>query len=72
MNEGFESAWPATGWDIADLSSSEGGEYLFGKRDCHPHTGATTASGTYDAVLETYYPYYCRATRSGTWTATTP
>jgi hypothetical protein len=35
-------------------------------------TGDTTASGTYDAVLETYYPYYCKATRTGTWTASTP
>ncbi|HEX6302668.1 MAG TPA: hypothetical protein VFZ76_00650, partial [Anaerolineales bacterium] len=40
MSEGFESSWPAAGWDIADVSSSDGGEYLFGKRDCHPHTGA--------------------------------
>jgi hypothetical protein len=35
-------------------------------------TSSTTASGTYDAVLETYYPYYCKATRSGTWEASIP
>jgi hypothetical protein len=40
MSEGFESSWPAAGWNIADQSSSDGGEYLFGKRDCHPRTGS--------------------------------
>ncbi|MFO7742593.1 MAG: S8 family serine peptidase [Anaerolineae bacterium] len=32
-------------------------------------TSTTTAQGDFDAVLELHYPYYCRATRSGTWTA---
>ena len=40
MTEGFENAWPAAGWTVLDQSSSDGGEYLFGKRDCHPHTGS--------------------------------
>ncbi len=37
--EDFESSWPASGWDISDQSDIDGGEYLWGKRDCHPHTG---------------------------------
>ncbi|MFQ5613135.1 MAG: fibronectin type III domain-containing protein [Anaerolineae bacterium] len=39
MNEGFEGTWPAPGWEISDQSSGDGGEYLWGKRNCHPHTG---------------------------------
>jgi hypothetical protein len=35
-------------------------------------TGDTTASGTYKIVLVVYYPDYCTATRTGTWTASTP
>ncbi len=40
MSEGFEGSWPASGWTIIDTSGDDGGEYLFGKRDCHPHTGS--------------------------------
>ena len=40
MSENFEGAWPAPGWGLADQSSADGGEYLFGKRDCHPRTGS--------------------------------
>ncbi len=40
MSEDFKGAWPATGWVVSDRSSSDGGEYLWGKRDCHPHTGS--------------------------------
>jgi hypothetical protein len=38
MSEGFEGAWPAQGWFLYDLSTTDGGEYLFGKRSCHPRT----------------------------------
>ena len=40
MSENFESAWPAPGWSLFDQSDADGGEYLFGKRDCHPRTGS--------------------------------
>src|SRR5512146_492941 len=40
MTEGFEGVWPAAGWFITDTSSLDDGEYLFGKRDCHPHAGS--------------------------------
>ena len=41
MSENFESAWPASGWALFDDSSSDGGQYLWGKRNCHPHTGSS-------------------------------
>jgi hypothetical protein len=40
MTEGFEGGWPAAGWVISDTTSLDGGEYLFGQRNCHPHTGS--------------------------------
>lgn len=39
MVEDFEGAWPAVGWGLYDTSALDGGEYLWNKRDCHPHTG---------------------------------
>ena len=39
LSEDFEGDWPGPGWDVWDQSGSDGGEYLWGKRDCHPHTG---------------------------------
>jgi hypothetical protein len=41
MSETFEGAWPAPGWEVSDLSSVDGGEYLWDKRNCHPHTGSS-------------------------------
>ena len=40
MGQDFEGDWPASGWTLDDRGSSDGGEYLLGKRDCHPHTGS--------------------------------
>lgn len=40
MSENFESAWPAAGWQLTDMSDADGGEYLWGKRDCHPRAGS--------------------------------
>lgn len=40
MSENFEGAWPSTGWTLSDMSDADGGEYLWGKRDCHPHNGS--------------------------------
>ena len=39
MQEGFEGSWPSTGWSVSDISTDDGGEYLWGKWDCHPHSG---------------------------------
>src|SRR6266545_2447084 len=39
MSENFESAWPSSGWTLSDLSSTDGGEYLWGRRNCNPHGG---------------------------------
>jgi len=39
MTEGFEGAWPGPGWVLQDLGASDGGEYLWGKRNCVPHAG---------------------------------
>lgn len=41
MTEGFEGAWPATGWTLSDQSSTDGGEFKWGARSCHPHTGSS-------------------------------
>lgn len=71
MTEGFEGSWPNTGWELVDQSSSDGGEFLFGKRNCHPRTGSyagwsvgggATGSGlscsaTYPNNLDTWAAY---------------
>jgi hypothetical protein len=43
MTQGFEATWPAAGWQIGDGSSTDGGEYTWGKRNCHPHAGTYSA-----------------------------
>ncbi len=47
MSEGFEGNWPGdyavTGWNVAEYSSNDGGEYFFGKRDCNPLPGGAFA-----------------------------
>lgn len=40
VSETFEGAWPAPGWEVSDLSTVDGGEYLWGKRNCHPRSGS--------------------------------
>jgi hypothetical protein len=40
MSQDFEGVWPGAGWALSDLSSGDGGEYLFGKRNCHPFKGS--------------------------------
>ena len=40
MGQDFEGDWPASGWTLRDQGGRDGGEYLLGKRDCHPHTGS--------------------------------
>ncbi len=37
MSETFEGSFPAAGWQLENYSSA--GEYLWGKRNCHPHSG---------------------------------
>jgi hypothetical protein len=39
-NQGFEGSWPASNWTLIDQSSTDGGTYRWGKRNCHPHTGS--------------------------------
>lgn len=40
MSQNFEGTWPATGWQLLDISSNDGGEFLWGKRTCYPHLGS--------------------------------
>jgi hypothetical protein len=40
MNEDFEGSWPTSDWQLSDASSSDGGEYLWGRRNCRPHAGS--------------------------------
>lgn len=46
MREGFEAAWPAQGWLLEDAGQGDGGEYLWGPRSCHPHSGYFAAWAT--------------------------
>jgi len=39
MTQGFEDDWPAEGWALEDFSSTDGGVYQLGDRNCHPRTG---------------------------------
>lgn len=40
MSQNFEGVWPAAGWVLSDESNTDGGEYLWGKRNCRPRTGS--------------------------------
>lgn len=62
MTEDFEGAWPKAGWYLSDQSSTDGGQYLMGKRNCHPRTGGyagwTVGGGAQGSALScsAYYP----------------
>lgn len=64
MSQGFEGAWPAVGWELDDLSSNDGGEFLWGKRTCHPHGGSyagwSVGGGAHGGALscDANYPNY--------------
>lgn len=64
MTETFEGAWPAPGWRLEDLSPDDGGNYLWGKRTCHPHSGQyggwSTGGGAQGGALScsASYPNY--------------
>jgi hypothetical protein len=64
MSEGFEGTWPAAGWVVVDTSDDDGGEYLFGKRNCHPRTGSyggwSVGGGAQGSQLDCFadYPNY--------------
>lgn len=55
MSENFEGSWPKSGWYLSDQSSNDGGEYLLGRRACHPHGGSyggwTVGGGAQGAQL---------------------
>jgi hypothetical protein len=38
--ETFENSWPSSGWTLYDLGDNDGGEYLWGRRNCNPHSGS--------------------------------
>jgi hypothetical protein len=42
--ENFESAFPKTGWAVADYYAGSG-EYYWGKRTCRPHSGSYSGWG---------------------------
>ncbi len=43
MTQDFEGEWPAPGWELIGMSGGESSKYLWGKRNCHPHTGSNAA-----------------------------
>jgi hypothetical protein len=62
MQQDFEGSWPPPGWQVVDNSNSDGGEYFWGKRNCHPHTGGfggwSVGGGAQGSALpcDAYYP----------------
>lgn len=42
MNEGFEGSWSAVNWTVSDVSSADGGEFVWGQRNCSPRTGTSS------------------------------
>ncbi len=40
MSQNFEGTWPAASWQLLDSSSSDGGEFLWGRRNCQPRAGS--------------------------------
>ncbi|MBX7233866.1 MAG: DNRLRE domain-containing protein, partial [Caldilineales bacterium] len=67
MTQDFEGAWPTTGWELSDMSTVDGGEYLWGKRNCHPHNGSyagwSVGGGARGSALSCsgYYANYTRS-----------
>ncbi len=67
MTEDFEGTWPSKGWKLWDSSTLDGGEFLWGKRDCHPHQGVYGAwavgAGAQGSALgcSDYYPNNARS-----------
>ncbi len=55
MSQDFEGSWPSLGWQLSDQSTADGGQYLFGKRNCHAHAGSyagwSVGGGTQGSVL---------------------
>lgn len=43
MAADFEGSFPPVGWHVSDSSSTDGGQYLWNKRDCRPHLGSYSA-----------------------------
>jgi hypothetical protein len=39
MTQNFEGNWPSSGWQVLDTGSLDGGQFLMGKRNCHPYSG---------------------------------
>ena len=67
MTEDFEGTWPSKGWMVMDSSTLDGGEFLWGKRDCHPYQGVYGAwavgAGAQGSALgcSGYYPNNARS-----------
>lgn len=60
MTQGFENAWPASGWTLIDDSTLDGGEFLWGDSPCWPHTGdwgGFSHSGGADGVIGCWDQY---------------
>jgi len=62
MREDFESSWPGPGWIVMDESDTDGGQYAWGRRNCHPRSGDYAAwsvgGGTEGSALDCgdHYP----------------
>lgn len=42
VGQGFEGTFPPSGWELFDSSSTDGGQYYWGKRNCKPHFGSSS------------------------------
>ncbi len=67
MYEDFEGDWPAPGWTVTDESNTDGGEYMWGQRDCHPYEGIyglwAVGGGAQGSALtcDAFYPNNARS-----------
>jgi hypothetical protein len=43
LTEDFEGAWPTADWELQDNSTSDGGQFLWDKSNCHAHGGQYSA-----------------------------
>lgn len=68
MSEDFEGQWPSAGWMLTDQSGTDNGEFLWGKRDCHPRGGGFAAwaigGGAQGGELDCAGPY---ANNTSSW-----
>lgn len=61
IEEGFEGDFPGDNFVLMDISEEDGGEYLWGQRDCNPRSGSfalkSASGGAEGEALDCDAPY---------------